>query len=129
MISELSNLSLFFLAIAKAGVLTGILPGILIVYVAETWASAFRVPARKLFGKVVSDESHRDQGRERDGRNYAGTGAPGRSRAGEPDERLRGCVSDDRPACADAGAGRAASAIAETSDQRLSEKGTLLRIA
>jgi hypothetical protein len=47
--SELSNLSLFFLAIAKAGMMTGLLPGIAIAVVAEfpyvyRWARYLGLP-------------------------------------------------------------------------------------
>ena len=39
--SFLLNLSLFFAAIAKCGVVTGILPGIIFIFIAERWASCF----------------------------------------------------------------------------------------
>jgi hypothetical protein len=59
--SILSNLSLLFLVIAKALLMTGIGPGIFIAYVAEMLVKADRVPARKLFGKVVSDVERQSQ--------------------------------------------------------------------
>jgi len=42
------NVALFFFALAKAALYTGVGPGILMVYGVETWASARRVPARKV---------------------------------------------------------------------------------
>jgi hypothetical protein len=54
--SELLNLWLCLKLLSRVSVLCGFMVSVLLVYVAETWASAFRVPARKLFGKVVSDE-------------------------------------------------------------------------
>lgn len=50
---ELLNLALFCRALGKAGMMTNFVPAVLLVYAAETWAKAFRVPARKLFRKVV----------------------------------------------------------------------------
>ena len=43
--SELSNLCLFASLLWKAGTMTGLLPAILFVYVAETLVSAFGGPA------------------------------------------------------------------------------------
>jgi len=42
------NVALFFFALGKAALYTGIAPGILMVYGVEMWASARRVPARKV---------------------------------------------------------------------------------
>ena len=55
--SFLSNLALLAQLLMKVGILCGFIVSVLFVYVAEAWAKAFRVPARKLFRKVVSDES------------------------------------------------------------------------
>jgi hypothetical protein len=52
----MSDPSLFFFALAKTALNTGILPAILFVYVAEMLVRALGwVPTRNLFGKVVSD--------------------------------------------------------------------------
>jgi hypothetical protein len=62
--AELWNLCLFALAIGKAAGMTLLGPAILFVYAAEKWASANRIPARKVLGKVVSDGKEENRGEE-----------------------------------------------------------------
>lgn len=50
----MTDLFLFFLILGKCALYTGLGPAILLVYGAEMLVRAYRVPARKLLGKVVS---------------------------------------------------------------------------
>lgn len=56
----ISNLSLLFLAIAKASLLTGLLPGIFLFYVARTLVRTNRVPA---LSRLRRDETRQPQPR------------------------------------------------------------------
>jgi hypothetical protein len=53
----MTDLWLFSKLLFEVGMLCGFVPSIFLVYAAEAWAKARRVPARNPSGKVVSDDA------------------------------------------------------------------------